>query len=204
MKNELIEFSKKLSVLFVKNNINNEEKVLKLFNNFFENVTVVNDGNEALLKYIQNDYDLVITDINISIINGLELSERIREINNKAPIIMMSDFKDSNEFISSIKIGVLGYIIKPIDEEQLNKQIIKIVKKIKKNYDAIEILNKLNHNLLLTKEYESAINENHVLSRTNLSGVITYVNEKFTEVSGYSKEELIGHNHNIIRQKDTP
>ncbi|MFA9374482.1 MAG: response regulator transcription factor [Poseidonibacter sp.] len=63
----------------------NEEKVLKLFNNFFENVTVVNDGNEALLKYIQNDYDLVITDINISIINGLELSERIRAINNKAP-----------------------------------------------------------------------------------------------------------------------
>ncbi len=56
----------------------------------------------------------------------------------------------------------------------------------------------------LSKEYEKAINESNILSRSNLNGEITYVNKRFTQVSGYSKEELIGKNHNIVRHPDTP
>ena len=43
-----------------------------------------------------------------------------------------------------------------------------------------------------------------IVSRTNLQGIITYVNETFCEISGYSKNELLGQNHNILRHPDMP
>jgi len=43
-----------------------------------------------------------------------------------------------------------------------------------------------------------------IISSTNLNGIITYANRKFCEIAGYSKDELIGHNHSIIRHPDMP
>ena len=43
-----------------------------------------------------------------------------------------------------------------------------------------------------------------LVSKTNLKGMITYVNQDFMDISGYSKEELIGKNHNIVRHPDMP
>ena len=43
-----------------------------------------------------------------------------------------------------------------------------------------------------------------IISSTNLNGIITYANRKFCEIAAYSKDELIGHNHNIIRHPDMP
>lgn len=43
-----------------------------------------------------------------------------------------------------------------------------------------------------------------LVSKTDLKGIITYVNHEFTEVCGYSRQELIGHNHNIVRHPDMP
>ncbi len=43
-----------------------------------------------------------------------------------------------------------------------------------------------------------------IISSTNLEGIITYANRRFCEVAGYSKDELKGQNHNIIRHPDMP
>ena len=44
----------------------------------------------------------------------------------------------------------------------------------------------------------------YIVSRTDLKGIITYVNDAFTEISGFSRAELIGKNHNVIRHPDMP
>jgi len=46
--------------------------------------------------------------------------------------------------------------------------------------------------------------EELIVSRTDLKGVITYANNTFCEISGFSQEELIGKNHNIVRHPDMP
>jgi aerotaxis receptor len=43
-----------------------------------------------------------------------------------------------------------------------------------------------------------------IVSKTDLKGIITYVNDQFVEMSGFSRDELIGKNHNIIRHPDMP
>lgn len=59
--------------------------------------------------------------------------------------------------------------------------------------------NKFMDTLFLLNEYKSAIDESSIVSKADKRGIITFVNDKFCEISGYSREELIGKNHNIIR-----
>jgi len=53
-------------------------------------------------------------------------------------------------------------------------------------------------------QYQNVIDENSIISKTDTKGVITYVNENFCELCEYTKEELIGQNHNILRDPDAP
>ncbi len=52
--------------------------------------------------------------------------------------------------------------------------------------------------------YQEAIENSNIVSKTNAAGVITFVNDEFCKISGYTKVELIGSNHNIIRHPDVP
>jgi PAS domain S-box-containing protein len=57
---------------------------------------------------------------------------------------------------------------------------------------------------LLLEQYQEIVDRSAIVSKTDKSGIITYVNSKFCEVSGYCEEELIGKPHNIIRHPDMP
>ena len=56
---------------------------------------------------------------------------------------------------------------------------------------------KYSYNFLL--EYKKAIDESSIVSKTDKNGLITFVNKKFCEISGYEEDELIGKSHNIVR-----
>lgn len=53
-------------------------------------------------------------------------------------------------------------------------------------------------------QYQSAIEESNIVSKTDVNGIITFVNDEFCRISGYSREELLGKNHNIVRHPDVP
>jgi PAS domain S-box-containing protein len=73
----------------------------------------------------------------------------------------------------------------------LNKEVINKTKKIRKQKDDLN---------LLLKTYDKHV----IFSKTNVEGIITYASEAFCKVSGYSKKELIGQPHNIVRHPDMP
>jgi len=54
------------------------------------------------------------------------------------------------------------------------------------------------------KQYQEAIERSNIVSKTDIFGVITFVNDEFCKISGYNQEELIGQNHNIVRHPDVP
>ena len=51
----------------------------------------------------------------------------------------------------------------------------------------------------MLKQYIEAIEQNNIVSKTDINGIITFANEEFCKISKYRKEELIGKNHNIVR-----
>ena len=62
----------------------------------------------------------------------------------------------------------------------------------------------LNNSNLLLLEYKKAVDASAIVSKADLKGIITYVNDIFCELSGYKKEELIGKPHSIVRHPDMP
>ena len=68
--------------------------------------------------------------------------------------------------------------------------------------------NKVSHSVLrnirLLSEYKDAVDRSSIVSKTDGKGIITYVNKRFCDISGYTSEELLGKPHNIIRHKDMP
>ena len=56
----------------------------------------------------------------------------------------------------------------------------------------------------MLKQYKEAIEKSNIISKTDINGIITFVNDEFCKISGYSQEELIGANHNIVRHSDVP
>jgi len=63
---------------------------------------------------------------------------------------------------------------------------------------------KLNTNISFLNGYKLAIDKSSIVSKTDLKGIITYVNDMFCKASGYTREELIGSSHNIVRHPDVP
>ncbi len=56
----------------------------------------------------------------------------------------------------------------------------------------------------MLKQYKEAIEKSNIISKTDVAGIITFVNDEFCRISGYSQKELIGANHNIVRHPDVP
>lgn len=80
---------------------------------------------------------------------------------------------------------------------------IKLQTKILEN--EVELRTKdLNNSNLLLLEYKKAVDASAIVSKANLNGIITYVNDIFCELTGYTREELIGKPHNLIRHPDMP
>ena len=57
---------------------------------------------------------------------------------------------------------------------------------------------------MLTEQYKEAIENSNIVSKTDIHGIITFVNDEFCAISGYNREELIGKTHNIVKHPDVP
>ncbi len=194
---EIIKYSKDLKLLYVEDNKDSREMTSMILEDFFDNILIAIDGEDGYQKFIQNDIDIIITDINMPKMNGLEMIAKIKEIDADIPILVLSAHNEDDFFIKSIKLGVDGYLLKPIDLEQLVAMINKTVKKF-------QYINEAKSNLYLLQEYQKATNTSSIVSKTDKKGIITFVNDNFCKISGYKREELIGKNHNIVRHPDNP
>lgn len=90
----------------------------------FEAVTA-EDGEEGIQKYEEHIPDLVILDIRLPDVDGLEVLGRIREKNPNASIIIMTAYDDMKTTIEAIKLGAFEYLVKPLDYVELDLTIDK-------------------------------------------------------------------------------
>ncbi len=148
----VLEYTQDLRVLFVEDEAVVAEQTILLLNNYFDRVDHAFDGQEALIKFkdarqASDEYDLIITDINMPNMNGIELCEAVYSINPDQKIIVISAHNEANYLYQLINMGVDRFINKPIEIANITKalyyvcQSISDRKKIKKYYDEIEQLN---------------------------------------------------------------
>lgn len=194
---KILQYSQQLNLLYVEDNDDSREMTSMVLSDFFRDIITAVDGADGFEKFKNNHIDIILTDINMPELNGLQMIEKIREVDEDIPILVLSAYNEDDYFVGSIKLGVDGYLFKPIDIDQLVSTLARIVKKH-------QYMNEAKNYFHLLKEYQKATNAGSIVSKTDKKGIITFVNDKFCQISGYSKDELIGKNHNIIRHPDSP
>lgn len=127
---QLASMSKNLKILYIEDDDIARSTTLKLLNNFFTDITIAVDGLDGFDKFLLNKFDLILSDINMPKLNGIEMLKLIREKDSTIPVLLLSAYNDTQYFMQAIELNIDGYIIKPISQEQFTNVIFKIVQKI--------------------------------------------------------------------------
>ena len=93
------------------------ENMLELLSEKGYAVKAVNDGKQAMEAYPYDKYDLVITDLNMPHIDGLQLLQFIKEMDPKNIVVMITGYAAVKSAVKAMKLGAFDYITKPLKQE---------------------------------------------------------------------------------------
>jgi len=110
---------RELTLLYVEDDEVLREQFMRVLNPRFKQTYEASDGAQALEKYEQYHPDMMLVDINLPIIDGLEVIERIRENDKDTPIIVLSAYSDQEKLLRAIKLGLADYLVKPVPHKKL-------------------------------------------------------------------------------------
>ena len=155
------------------------------------------DARNAQEVLETQDISLIVLDMELPDRHGLELLREIKaqEATKKIPVMIISSNDDPEVVRSALKLGASDFIKKPFNIEAFVLKVDYAVESFRKDRAILceqQIL----------QEYKEAVDRSSIVSKTDPKGRITYVNEQFCQLSGYSQKELIGKPHNIVRHPD--
>ena len=184
-----------LNLLYVEDDEKTRDSTIHLLNNFFKKITFAINGIDAIHKFKNDKFDLIISDINMPEMNGLEMLQKLREDNYKIPILMISAYNDSEYFIRGIELGIDGYILKPLVYTQFIQVLDKIAKNIKfstlnDNYQKKleKEVKKVNEEIIYKLHFDSLTN---LLSRYSFFNDIQKLNSPATILVDIDKFKII-------------
>ncbi len=130
---------KQISLLYVEDDENVREIFTRGLKRKVKNLYVATNGQEGFEKYQEHNPDIIVTDIKMPIMSGLEMTRKIREVDNYIPIIITSANGEVDIFLEAIELNVNGYVLKPIDKNKLfnaiqtNTKVILFEKEMEKS-----------------------------------------------------------------------
>ena len=127
---EVVKYSKTLNVLYVEDNQETRNATLMMLENFFDFVTVGINGKDGLDKFSNTKYDLILSDINMPVMNGIDMVKNIRLEDEDVSIIMISAHNEKDFRDNASKYNLDEYMIKPTNFNNFIKVISQTVEKI--------------------------------------------------------------------------
>ncbi|MCP4970794.1 MAG: response regulator transcription factor [Arcobacter sp.] len=120
-------------MLFVEDEINIAKFIKDALSDYFFSFTIATNGEEGLKKFKKINPDIVITDIMMPKLDGLEMTKKIKNINENIPIVVISAFSDKEKLLKAIDLGITKYFIKPFDPEEVLEYLTFLAKKLNKH-----------------------------------------------------------------------
>lgn len=109
----------KLTLLYVEDDLKLREQFVRILKPTLKDIYEASDGEEALERYKEFSPDMMLVDINIPKIDGLEVIETIRKSNKAIPIVILSAYSDQKKLLKAITLGLSEYLIKPVPYKKL-------------------------------------------------------------------------------------
>ncbi len=113
----------KISLLYVEDDASLRNIYTKILKLSIENVIVASDGLSGYELFLKHRPDMILTDIRLPVITGLEMISKIRQVNKEVRVIILSAFAEPRYFLGAIAVGVKGYLLKPVPSDDLLKLI---------------------------------------------------------------------------------
>ena len=170
---------KTLKILIVEDEKRLAQLLKEAISDSFFKVIIAKDGIEGLKKYKSFKPDIVITDIMMPFCDGLEMTEKIKELDENITIIILSAHSDKEKLLKAIDVGINKYFIKPFDPDE----VILHIKKIAPN---------------LNKKKQIVLKENFIFDNNSMN---LYKNDELITLTKREKEFfylLIKYKNNLV------
>ncbi|MFA6138041.1 MAG: response regulator [Sulfurimonas sp.] len=197
--------SEGLSILHVEDNEPLRENALKLLKKFFDTVYTASDGKKGLEIFKKYNPNIVITDIKMPYITGLELAQNIKNISPQTKVIIMSAFDDKEYLYQAIELGIFRYLKKPVNLSELLEILDSAVLQIRHEENLrlldIHIKNIFNYQssmVVMLKEYQLFLANQVFLDFFDVKDIL-----HFTRRYGNLGSQFLEHDGFLYNRGDT-
>lgn len=166
-------------------------------------VILASTGVEALDLVNRNAVDLILLDILLPDVDGLELLEKIRELDSHMEIIMITAVNDIQTAVKAIRLGAYDYIVKPFDVDD----VLKVIRRALEKHDLVKKVNYLKNELGRYQFFEKMVGQDPKMIK--IFDLIAVISQTDSTVliqgeSGTGKELVARAIHNRSHRKDHP
>ena len=150
--------NKNIKILYVEDDEIARENGVEYLQNFFEQIYEASDAIKALQLYEKYQPDIIITDIQMPKLNGLEFVKRIRQKDKKTQIIIITAFCDKDYLLKAIELGLVKYLVKPVKEKEFEEALFLCVNSLQEDVtnivklDINSYFDSFNKNLVIDDE----------------------------------------------------
>ena len=123
----------KPTLLYAEDDKETRENYTFVLKKYFSEVYSAEDGKEALNIYREKKPDMLLLDISMPQMDGLELAKAVREKDKDTPIIMLTAHSDREKLLKAIPLGLSKYLLKPIDDVMLIDTVNQLISQMKKS-----------------------------------------------------------------------
>ncbi len=155
------------------------EDLGKFIESLNHNVTMAFDGIEALNLIRSKQYDLILSDVTMPGLNGIELVKSVKDINKEIPIILISGMEDIIQSINAMDLGISDFFTKPIDLTKLSEVLQNLQKNKNLESNKTDFIDNYNKEFLNITDFK--FSENYSFYKENV-GSIGIFSEKIASI----------------------
>ena len=192
--NENIRYLAGMTILYAEDDVMARDEVVFSLEPYVRRILAASDGEEGLALFEKERPDIVLTDIQMPRMNGIEMAKAIREVDRSVPIVVTTAFNDSDYLLRSIEAGVTAYETKPLDLMRLIGKLAKIAKHL-----TLEQENRRMHQILA--RYQTAIDESTQIMHLDRDLRIVHLNERLRAALAADAGDFL--KHSLFERFDT-
>lgn len=178
---------KNITVLYIEDDEVARENGIEYLENYFDTVYDASNAMDAFTLYNIHKPDIIITDINMPKINGLEFVKKIREKDETTQVIITTAYSDKEYLFQAIELKLIKYLVKPIKEKEFDEALNICIENIKKSNTNIV---KISNNTLFDTYNKTLISHNEIVKlRTKELDLLSFLIKNKTRYVTYEEIE---------------